>query len=270
MSRRLIEPIALLAQSGRDDLVVIDTRPREVYLEAHLPGAVLLPGVYDYLVTDTGPAGLQQLHHVLAELFGHAGLTGNERVVFYEEDTGMRCARGLWLLEYAGHPDVVVLHGGLQGWVAAGGKLTDQTSSRVRTEFPVRPRADLLATAEQILGRHGQPGHLLLDVRREEEYRGTFIQSCCPRSGRIPDALWFDWERVLAGPRFRALEEIRAELSAAGIIPEEEIVTYCHRGARSANTYLALKLLGYPDVRNYIGSWHEWSNRPELPMESNP
>jgi thiosulfate/3-mercaptopyruvate sulfurtransferase len=270
MSRRLIEPTALLAQSGRDDLVVIDTRPREAYLEAHLPGAVLLPGVYDYLVTDTGPAGLQQLHHVLAELFGHAGLTGNERVVFYEEETGMRCARGLWLLEYAGHPDVAVLHGGLQGWVAAGGKLTDQTSSRVRTEFPVRPRADLLATAEQILGRHGQPGHLLLDVRREEEYRGTFHQCCCPRSGRIPEAHWFDWERVLAGPRFRALDEIRAELNAAGITPEQEIVTYCHRGARSANTYLALKLLGYPNVRNYIGSWHEWSNRPELPMESNP
>jgi thiosulfate/3-mercaptopyruvate sulfurtransferase len=264
----LVEPGELMALPASAETVVIDTRPREVYAEGHIPGAVLLPGVYDYLVTDTGAAGLQQLDQVLAGLFSQAGLTGRERVVFCEQETGMRCARGLWLLQYAGHPSVSVLHGGLEGWLAAGGKLTTEVPRRTRTEFAVRPRADLLATAATILSRQGQPNFLLLDVRREEEFRGTFYQCCCARSGRIPGALWFDWEHVLAPPRLRPPDQIRAELSAAGVTPDKEIVTYCHRGARSANTYLALKLLGYPDVRNYIGSWHEWSNRPELPMES--
>jgi thiosulfate/3-mercaptopyruvate sulfurtransferase len=267
MNNLLIEPSDLIAQPAGDDLVIIDTRTREEYLAGHIPGAVLLPGVYDYLVTDTGAQGLQQLHHVLAELFSHAGLTGSECVMFYEEGTGMRCARGLWLLEYAGHPNVTVLHGGLHGWRAAGGRLTSEITHHVRTEFPIRPRTDLLATAERILARQGEPDLLVLDVRREEEYRGTFHQSCCPRSGRIPGATWFDWERVLAHPVFRPLDEIQAELSEAGVTPDKEIITYCHRGARSANTYLALKLLGYPNVRNYIGSWHEWSNCAELPME---
>jgi thiosulfate/3-mercaptopyruvate sulfurtransferase len=268
MRNLLVEPAELMALSGSAEIVVIDTRPHEEYAQGHIPGAVLLPGVYDYLVTDTRAAGLQQLDQVLAGLFGQAGLTGRERVVFYEQDTGMRCARGLWMLQYAGHPSVSVLHGGVEGWLAAGGPLTTEIPGRPRTDFPVRSRADLLATAEEIRSRQGRPEFLLLDVRREEEFRGTFYQSCCARSGRIPSALWFDWERALEHPRLRPLDQIRSELRSAGVTPDKEIVTYCHRGARSANTYLGLKLLGYPKVRNYIGSWHEWSNRPELPMET--
>src|SRR4051812_46037247 len=124
MTHRLLETAELLNQSGSGSLVLIDTRAPEEYAAGHIPGAVSLPAVYDYLVTDTSAAGLAQFHEVLVGIFGHAGLTGEERVLFYENGTGMRCARGLWLLEYAGHSQVSVLHGGLQGWVAADGPLT--------------------------------------------------------------------------------------------------------------------------------------------------
>jgi thiosulfate/3-mercaptopyruvate sulfurtransferase len=245
----------------------IDTRPPEAYAAGHLPGAVSLPVVYDYLVTHSGSVGLEALHGMLVEAFGRTGLTGDEQVVFYEEGTGMRCARGLWLLEYAGHDHASVLHGGLTGWVLAGGELSCDRVRRERTEFVVRPRPEILATADQLLAAQRDADTLLLDVRREEEYRGTFRQECCTRSGRMPGAVWFEWDRLLAPPRFKSADAMRAELAAAGVTPEREIIAYCHRGARSAHTYLALKLLGFPHVRNCIGSWHEWSNRAELPME---
>jgi thiosulfate/3-mercaptopyruvate sulfurtransferase len=267
MSHRLLEPADLLKQLSSSDLTIIDTRAPEEYAAGHIPEAISLPEVYDYLVTDTGAAGIEQFHEVLTEIFSRAGLTGEERVLFYENGTGMRCARGLWLLEYAGHPHASVLHGGLQGWVAAGSVLTREPAVRQRANFTLRPRRELLATAEDITARLGQPEFLVLDVRREDEYRGTFRQACCVRSGRVPGAVWLEWDRLLSHPQLRPPEEMRAELAAAGVDPNDEIIVYCHRGARSANTYLALKLLGYPRVRNYIGSWHEWSNRPDLPME---
>jgi thiosulfate/3-mercaptopyruvate sulfurtransferase len=267
VDRRLMTPIELLEGAGHEDRVVIDTRTPEEYAAGHIPGAISLPEVYDYLLTDSRPAGLEALHRVLAELIGRVGLTGEERVVFYEAGTGMRCARGLWLLEYAGHPDAAVLDGGLLGWMSAGGTLTRAPVTRARTDYPLRPRPDILATADDILARQGEPGLLLLDVRREEEFRGRFQQGCCPRSGRIPVAVWLEWERLLEPPGLKASEAMQAELNAAGVTPDQEIVVYCHRGARSANTYLALKQLGYPRVRNFLGSWHEWSNRPELPLE---
>jgi thiosulfate/3-mercaptopyruvate sulfurtransferase len=270
MSERLIEPEGLRGRLGSEDVLVIDARPPEAYAAGHLPGALSLPEVYDELVTDTRPEGLARFHDFLGDLFARAGITGEEQVIFYEEATGMRCARGLWLLEYAGHPRVSVLHGGLRGWVEAGSALTRAPAVRPRSAFSPRPRAELLATAEDLLAARGRPGVVLLDVRREEEYRGSFLQECCPRSGRVPGAVWLEWDRLREGPRFRTPNGMRAELAAVGVTPEKEIMPYCHRGARSAHTYLALKLLGYPHVRNAIGSWHEWSNRPELPLEADP
>jgi thiosulfate/3-mercaptopyruvate sulfurtransferase len=269
MNDLLIKPTDLLTQLRNDNAVVLDTRTPEEYAAGHVPSAVHLPGVYDYLLTDTRAAGLEEFHRVLADLFSAAGLTGNERVVFYENGTGMRCARGWWLLRYAGHDNVVVLHGGLNGWVSAGGVTTTQVIARPRTDFTVRPRSELMATADDIMAQQGQHDLLVLDVRRLEEYLGTiFRQECCPRSGRIPGCLWFEWERVLSETTFKPLDEMQAELTSAGITPDKHIVVYCHRGARSSNTFIALKMLGYPHVRNYIGSWHEWSNRPELPLEN--
>lgn len=266
MTSPLLEPDELLA--AREDRVLIDTRPADDYRAGHLPGAISLPDVYDYLVLDTGEAGIRHFHRVLGEIFGRAGLTGAEQVVFYENATGMRGARGWWLAEYAGHPAARVLHGGLAGWVAAGGEVTREPAMPGRTVFPVRPRPELLATAGEIAARCREPGVVMLDVRRQAEYRGEFYQECCARFGRVPGAVWFHWERALKGGRFRPLGAIRAELEALGVTPDRTVIPYCHRGARSANTTLALRLLGFPDVRNSIGSWHEWSHRADLPLEA--
>src|SRR4051794_30546205 len=196
MSRLIIGPAELRERLESGETAVLDTRDRDAYAAGHLPGAISLPGVYDYLVQDTGPAGMARLHAFLEELLGGAGLTGSEQGVFYEDGTGMRCTRGLWLLEYAGHSDAAGLPGGLQGWVRAGGELTQRPAVPAPASFRVRPRPELLATAEDVLARRGRTDTVLLDVRRREEYAGTFRQGCCPRSGRIPGAVWLEWDRL--------------------------------------------------------------------------
>jgi thiosulfate/3-mercaptopyruvate sulfurtransferase len=125
----------------------------------------------------------------------------------------------------------------------------------------------MVATADDVHERLERKNVIILDVRRHDEYTGAFLQECCARFGRIPGAVWLEWDRLLDETTYKSLDAMKAELESVGATPDKEIVPYCHRGARSSNTYIALKLLGYPNVRNYVGSWHEWSHRTELPME---
>lgn len=263
----LVEPAALLPRLGREPIVCIDCRPADDYAGGHLPGAVSIPELYDHLVTDTRPADLEKFQAFLGNLLSRAGVTPEQEVVCYDDRTGMRAARGLWVLRYVGHDRSRLLHGGVEGWLAAGGALETGKVKPRRSKFQVRPKADVLATAEQARAAARKRGIAILDVRREDEFYGSGGMDCCPRRGHLPDATWFPWERFLDGDRFRERAEILSTLQGMGVTPDREIICYCHRGARSANTWLALSLLGYPRVRNYIGSWHEWSNRPELPVE---
>ena len=267
-TRTLLMSVAELKRHlSKGTVVVADARMPTDYIAGHIPGAVLLNGVFDYIVTKTNHCGLEELHHFLAKLFGNAGIKRNALVVFYDEEIGMRCARGLWMLQYAGHENVCVLDGGLAAWTETGGLISTEPANPTPTEFTVEPRPEFLATAEDILEKKEQSGFTILDVRSEEEFAGEFRQDCCARSGRIPNAVPFAWDRALKGSGFKMLDVLRNELESIGVTLDQEITTYCHRGARSANTWLMLKLLGYPKVRNYIGSWHEWSNRIELPIE---
>ena len=96
----------------------------------------------------------------------------------------------------------------------------------------------------------------LLDVRDANESAGRDKTACCARRGRIPGSVWIEWTNFLGGGRFKEPEAIRALLAQRGVDPDSEIAPYCHRGARSANTYYALRRAGLKKVRNYIGSWH--------------
>jgi len=264
----LISPQQLRERLVGAGLLIIDARPLEEYEVGHIPGARHV-NVYDYLVESSDPAGLEEMHAYLAQAFASAGVSGDEEVVLYDATTGMRAARGVWFLEYLGHPRVRQLEGGFQAWRAIGGAVSRDVPAAPRpAAFVPQPQAELLATSDYISAHLNRPEVLILDIRSEGEHKGTQKADCCPRAGRIPGSLWLQWGHLI-DPEGRLLdgEQARRRLADAGITPEKEIIVYCHRGARAANTFLALRERGYQRVRNFIGSWHEWSRRPDLPAD---
>ena len=263
----LIEPKDLLEEARSGDVVIVDARKPADYASGHIPGAINF-STYDTFALDTRAEGLAAFARDVAARYAAAGVSSNRPVAIYEMDTGMRAARDAWILQYLGHPNVRLLHGGLAAWRAAGCILSSDAADDWTVGLRVRERAAMVIGFDEITARLGSPGIMLLDVRDADEHAGLDNTTCCARRGTVPGAIWIEWTRFLEGGRFKSPQAIRGLLEESGVDLESEIVPFCHRGARSANTYFALKHAGLASVRNYIGSWHEWSARPGLPIEN--
>lgn len=247
----------------RGNVALIDTRPPADYWAGHLEGALNFDP-FPFHHSDTSEAGLREFRGQLAWIFSALGITSNETVVFYENDSGMRATRGAWALEYMGHRAVRILDGGLK--LAAGERLITSARLVQPTNFQGEPRENALASRDYIVTRIGRSDTQIFDVRSDEEYYGERVRA--RRGGAIPGAIHRNWTHNLgADGAFKPATQLRAEFEALGLDPNREIIPYCQGGYRSANAYVALKVAGYRHVRNYLGSWGEWGNRDELPTE---
>jgi len=262
----LVEPETLLATFTGLNGLIIDARSAEAYAAGHIPGAISV-STYDYFVPNTKPEGMGAFASQAAALYGAAGISLDTPLVVYDDDTGVRVARECWLLEYLGHRNVRLLHGGLNAWRQCGGPTSTQADSSTAQQFAIQHHSAGFVSADEITAELGHPKRVVIDVRDEIEHDGLDHTACCERRGHVPGAVWIHWSEFLEQGRFKSGEAIRALLQSRGIRADDELVPYCHRGARSANAYWALRLAGYSQVRNYIGSWHEWSARSELPLE---
>lgn len=243
-------------------LVLIDTRPAKDFWAGHLNGARHFDP-FPFHHTDTSERGIAEFDAQLQWIFSALGITGRETVVFYENESGMRAARGAWALEYAGHPKAWMLDGGLK---ATGEKLAAKVDKFAPTDFKIKPRAENLASYTHVLERIGRHHVQIFDVRSDAEYYSERVRA--KHGGAIPGAIHQDWsEAQAADGTVKSADELRAQYEAIGLDPAAEIVTYCQGGYRAAHAYIALKLAGYPNVRNYFGSWAEWGNRDDLPRE---
>lgn len=263
----LVEAEDLLRDPG--GALLVDTRKADAYSAGHIPGAIHLT-TYDVFAAGTRPGELADFRAGIAKRYAAAGLSKERPVVVYEDATGMRAARELWLLEYLGHPDARMLHGGLNAWRAAGGALSTEPAIAAPARFEPGEVPELVVSADE-LHAQGRAGPIrVLDVRDAKEFAGQDNTACCARRGHLPGAAWLEWTELLdaATGRFRSPAAIRDALAKRGIAPDATLAPYCHRGARSANAYYALRHAGCARVRNFIGSFHEWSARADLPVES--
>jgi thiosulfate/3-mercaptopyruvate sulfurtransferase len=250
-------------QSRRPTL--LDLRPVEQFSQGHLPHAVHLD-LFGVSLTDTDPAPLKSFLWMIEHLLATRGVSADRPVVVYDSDSGIRAARAFWFLELFGHPNVRLLDGGVRAWTAAGFPLTSESNAPAETSWTGERRAEVLATWRDVANRLDRSDVAILDTRTDGEYRGTTVRAA--RSGAIPGAIHIEWTRNL-GPdgALKPAAELTAMYAEAGITPDREVVSYCQGGYRAAHSYLALRLLGYPRLRSYLGSWREWGDREDLPIE---
>jgi len=245
--------------------VLIDLRRPDLFANGHIPGAAHLD-LYGISLIDTDPAPLRAFMWIIEHLLGTRGVSLDRPVIVYDEATGDRVSRAFWFLEYFGHQDVRVLDGGFAAWVRGGFEVSTHADTPVDTAWAGERHPDLVATRHDVLERIDSRDAVIVDARSTEEYCGTMVRA--KRGGAIPHAIHIEWTRHLdANGELKPGAELRTLYESAGVTPDREVVSYCQGGYRAAHTYLALRLLGYPRLRNYVGSWREWGNRTDTPIE---
>ena len=240
----------------------------EAFGEGHLPGASFLSMGRLSNPDDPVRGQIATAAQVSAAISG-AGVGRDETLVLYDRQNNVQAARAYWVLKYYQHPDVRIYNGGALRWTADRRTLSTATTEYEPSNYQAgRADPEIRTTWQYVVDHTDDPTTLFCDTRGPEEYLGRDVRA--ERGGHIPGAINVEWTAAVnSDGTFKSSEELAALYGGAGFTPDKQIITYCQSGVRGAHTWFVLKeLLGYPSVRNYDGSWGEYGNNPESPIES--
>jgi len=266
----LVSSEGLAGLLGDPTMKLVDARGAEEYKAGHIPGAISLPHAKTQYVERGVPSLIAPVEKLEA-LFGEMGITAADTVILYDDIVGEPAARLFWTFDVIGHAKVRVLNGGMSKWAKEGRPTSKEPPIVTPAKYAAKPDWTKFADAAYVLLHLKDPEVVLVDARAPREWSGEVASRAVKRAGRIPGAKNVDWEwnltTVEGAKVFKPADELAKLYEGVGATRDKEIILYCRTGMRSSHAYLALKLLGYPRVRNYDASMIEWGNRPELPME---
>jgi len=262
----------LVEHLGDDTVVVaeVDENP-DLYDEGHILGAIKLHWRDD--LQDPVERDLVE-RDAFERLMGERGISNDTTLVLYGDKNNWFAAYAYWYLKIYGHEDVRILDGGRQKWIDEGRELSTDVPQTTPASYSARDRDETIrARRDAVLGAIGRDA--LVDVRSPQEYSGELIaapgyeQEGAQRGGHIPTAQSIPWAQAVRDDgTFKSADELRQLYGGKGVTPERAVTAYCRIGERSAHTWFVLReLLGYQDVRNYDGSWTEWGNLVDVPIE---
>ena len=241
------------------DVLIIDTRSFSEYLQGHIPNSVHLD-LFAFHWIDTTPDGIKNFNKQTETLFSFAGMTDQKKIIFYDNVSGMLAARGVWMCMYFSI-DAVMLDGGLSKWKDENLPIQTKPNSFHPTKFQGKVNPEIITGFDYI--QNNLDTLKIIDARSQGEYDGSILRAA--QKGHIPNSQNIDWNKNINSDGTFKNDK---ELSSLYSMPkDQEIITYCQGAYRAANSFLALKKLGFSKVKVYLGSWGEWGNRLELPVE---
>jgi thiosulfate/3-mercaptopyruvate sulfurtransferase len=236
---------------------------KENFEVKHIPGAVFLD--FGTLMGTLGDGSTPPDKAKFEALAGSLGIGNDSHVVIHSGDT-LFASTAFWLFDYFGHKKLSIMNGSIAKWMNEGRATAGGPSKITPATYKATPNASLYAAADDVVKNLKNPKAVIVDVRGADEYKGVAsppgIQN--KQMGRIPGSVNLDFfaTNLNNDGSFKSANDLKAAYEAKGVTKDKEVIVYCQGGVRASVSALALKnILGYPKVRNYVGSWGEWGNR---------
>lgn len=262
---KLLEPEALVDMLDQPNILIVDLCNDKLYSKKHIPGAVHISSQELMSGSVPGPNKLPPKERLEA-MVNSIGLTDDKHVVVYDDEGGGWAGRFIWTLDVIGHKNWSYLNGGLIAWHNEGFPTTSEVPEPKSIERNVTIDRTPIIEAEEIMAQLDSGNLQIWDARTPEEYSGE--RGVAERNGHIPGAINCNWTSMMDFKRNqRILDDAKERLAELGIHSDKPTITHCQSHHRSGFTYMLARILDFKDIKAYEGSWAEWGNRNDTPIE---